>query len=81
MVIYGEYVCCRVVFGTLVGVFHVSVMWSDIVADDFCYIPDSMLLAVRRWPTGGSASGPLEISPSGSLESRGRSVAATLELS
>ena len=32
--------------------------------------PDSMLLAVRRWPTGGTASGPLEICPSGSPEDR-----------
>ena len=32
--------------------------------------PDSMLLAVRQWPTGGSASGPLEICPSGSPEDR-----------
>ena len=31
-------------------------------------LPDSMLLAVRRWPAGGSASGPLEICPSGSPE-------------
>ena len=33
-------------------------------------IPDSMLLAVRRWPTGDSASGPLEICQSGSPEDR-----------
>ena len=33
-------------------------------------VPDSMLLVVRRWPTGGSASGPLEICPSGSPEDR-----------
>ena len=33
-------------------------------------LPDSKLLAVRRWPTGGSASGPLEICPSGSPEDR-----------
>ena len=32
--------------------------------------PDSMLLVVRRWPTGGSASGPLEICTSGSPEER-----------
>ena len=37
---------------------------------NFPNIPDSMLLAVRRWPTGGSASGPLEICPSGSPEDR-----------
>ena len=28
--IYGEYVCCSVVFGTLVGVFVFSVMWSEL---------------------------------------------------
>ena len=32
--------------------------------------PDGMLLAVHRWPTGGSASGPLEICPSDSPEDR-----------
>ena len=29
MVISGEEVCCSVVFGTLIGVFVFSVMWSD----------------------------------------------------
>ena len=38
-----------------------------IYADD---TPNSMLLAVRRWPTGGSAGGPLEICPSGSPADR-----------
>ena len=28
-VIYGDAVCCSVVLGTLVGVFVVSVMWSE----------------------------------------------------
>ena len=28
--ISGEYVCCSVVFGTLVGVFVISVMWSEL---------------------------------------------------
>ena len=31
MVISGEYVCCTVVFGTLVGVFVFSVMWVDLL--------------------------------------------------
>ena len=31
MVISGEYVCCSVVFGTLVGVFVLSVMWSELL--------------------------------------------------
>ena len=29
VVISGEYVCCSVVFGTLVGVSVFSVMWSE----------------------------------------------------
>ena len=28
---YGEYVCCSVVFGTLIGVFVFSVMWSELL--------------------------------------------------
>ena len=31
LVISGEYVCCSVVFGTLVGVFAFSVMWSELL--------------------------------------------------
>ena len=31
MVISGEDVCCSVVFGTLVGVFMFSVMWSELL--------------------------------------------------
>ena len=31
VVISGEYVCCSVVFGTLVGVFVFSVMWSELL--------------------------------------------------
>ena len=30
------------------------------------HTPDIMLLALRQWPTGGSAIGPLEICPDGS---------------
>ena len=29
--ISGDYVCCSVVFGTLVGVFVFSVMWSELL--------------------------------------------------
>ena len=29
VVIFGEDVCCSVVFGTLIGVFVFSVMWSE----------------------------------------------------
>ena len=31
VVISGEYVCCSVVFGPLVGVFVFSVMWSELL--------------------------------------------------
>ena len=31
VVISGEDVCCSVVFGTLVGVFGFSVMWSELL--------------------------------------------------
>ena len=31
MVISGEDVCCSAVFGTLVGVFVFSVMWSELL--------------------------------------------------
>ena len=31
MVIYGEGVCCSVVFGTLVGVSVFNVMWSELL--------------------------------------------------
>ena len=31
LVISGEYVCCSVVFSTLVGVFGFSVMWSELL--------------------------------------------------
>ena len=31
VVIYGEDICCSVVFGTLVGVSVFSVMWSELL--------------------------------------------------
>ena len=31
MVMSGDYVCCSVVFGTLVWVFVFSVMWSELL--------------------------------------------------
>ena len=31
VVIYGDDVCCSVLFGPLVGVFVFSVMWSELV--------------------------------------------------
>ena len=31
VVIFGDYVCCSVVFGTLVGMFVFNVMWSEML--------------------------------------------------
>ena len=36
VVISGDYVCCSVVFGTLVGVFVFNVMWSELLLVVFC---------------------------------------------
>ena len=37
VVISGDDVCCSVVFGTLVGVFVFSVMWSELLmSSDIC---------------------------------------------
>ena len=36
--ISGEDVCCSVVFGTLVGVFVFSVMWSELLSVQSSYI-------------------------------------------
>ena len=31
VVIYGEHICCSVVFGSVVGVFVFSIMWSELL--------------------------------------------------
>ena len=36
VVLSGENVCCGVVFGTLVGVFLFSVMWSELLLVVLC---------------------------------------------
>ena len=36
VVISGDVVCCSVVFGTLVGVFVFSVMWSELLMTSSC---------------------------------------------
>ena len=36
VVMSGDDVCCSVVFGTLVGVFVFSIMWSELLYD-ICY--------------------------------------------
>ena len=38
VVISGEDVCCSVVFGTLVGVFVFSVMWSELLITGGIYM-------------------------------------------
>ena len=42
MVISGEDVCCSVVFGTLVGVFMFSVMWSELLMPSAISCPQCM---------------------------------------
>ena len=44
VVIFGEDVCCSVVFGTLVRVFVFSVVR---VADDICYLLFSVVISVQ----------------------------------
>ena len=45
VVISGEDVCCRVVFGTLVGVFVFSVMWSELLMTSAISCP--LVISVR----------------------------------
>ena len=44
MVISDEDVCCSVVFGTLVGVFVFSVMWSELLMTS---VLSSVVISVR----------------------------------
>ena len=46
MVISGEDVCCSVVFGTLVGVFVFSVMWSELLMTSAILV-SSVVISVR----------------------------------
>ena len=46
VVISGDDVCCSVVFGTLVGVFVFSVMWSELVV---CSVVCPCQLSYRTW--------------------------------
>ena len=43
VVISGEYVCCSVMFGTLVGVSVFSVMWSELLM--------SSAISCPQWPS------------------------------
>ena len=59
VVMSGDDVCCSVVFGTLVGVFVFSVMWSELLmtsAISCCCLPTPMTLA-----SGGSPMFPLVV--------------------
>ena len=49
VVISGEDVCCNVVFGTLVGVFVFSVMWSEMLMTSAisCPLWSSVTSAIR----------------------------------
>ena len=51
MVISGEEVCCSVVFGTLIGVFVFSVMWSDFLMTSA--ISSSSVIIILRMPENG----------------------------
>ena len=46
VVISGEDVCCSVVFGTLVGVFGFSVMWSELLVTSAIWL-SSVVISVR----------------------------------
>ena len=47
VVISGEDVCCSVVFGTLVGVFELSVMWSELLMTSSIICP--LWSSVYEW--------------------------------
>ena len=47
VVISGEDVCCSVVFGTLVGVFMFSVMWSELLMTS--PISCHQCMSAREW--------------------------------
>ena len=46
VVMSGDDVCCSVVFGTLVGVFVFSVMWSELLMTSAISCP-SVVISVR----------------------------------
>ena len=49
VVISGDDVCCSVVFGTLVGVFVFSVMWSEfLMTSDICCTQGSSVYECQR---------------------------------
>ena len=62
-----QYVCYSNISSVTMPITH-GVTQGSILGS----FPDSMLLVVRRWPTGGSASGQLEICPSASGSPEGR---------
>ena len=51
VVMSGDDVCCSVVFGTLVGVFVFSVMWSELLMTSAISCP--LWSSVYEWPESG----------------------------
>ena len=45
--ISGEYICCTVVFGTLVGVSMICIIWSDLLMPSTISCP--LWLSVYEW--------------------------------
>ena len=47
VVMSGDDVCCSVVFGTLVGVFVFSVMWSELLMTSAISCPEVIIIAIH----------------------------------
>ena len=47
VVMSGDDVCCSVVFGTLVGVFVFSVMWSELLMTSAIKLSSVVIISVR----------------------------------
>ena len=49
VVISAEEVCCSVVFGTLIGVFVISVMWSEVLVTSEVVLCGHQCMSAREW--------------------------------
>ena len=49
VVMSGDDVCCSVVFGTLVGVFVFSVMWSELLMMLLVVLCGHLCTSAREW--------------------------------
>ena len=49
VVMCGDDVCCSVVFGTLVGVFVFSVMWSELLMTSAIVLCGHQCTSAREW--------------------------------